>query len=191
VDTPGFSDTRLSDTEVLALIAKWMKDTYDEGCLLSGIVYLHRISDNRMNGPSFRNLQMMRKLCGSDSLQNVVLATTMWENTSQEDGSRREQQLKQEFWKDMIDGGATIARIETNTNFEGLNLVRNMLRNTPKATRLQQQLNDGVSLAQTDAGEEIRQEFVKLEAKLRKEIQDAKEDLKKAEQDRELANCYA
>ncbi|KAH9205376.1 P-loop containing nucleoside triphosphate hydrolase protein [Leptodontidium sp. 2 PMI_412] len=77
VDTPGFSDTNFSDTEILRRIAAWMKDTYDDGFLLSGIIYLHRIIDPRMEGPSLKNLRMMKKLCGANSLSNVVLATTI------------------------------------------------------------------------------------------------------------------
>lgn len=77
VDTPGFSNTRLSDTEILQRIATWINDTYDDGHLLSGIIYLHRIIDNRREGPSLKNLRMMKALCGINSLKNVVLATTM------------------------------------------------------------------------------------------------------------------
>jgi hypothetical protein len=51
-DTPGFDDIGVSDTEILTRIADWIKDIYDEGSLLSGIIYLHRISDPRMDGAS-------------------------------------------------------------------------------------------------------------------------------------------
>jgi hypothetical protein len=54
VDTPGFSDTNLSDIEVLRQITAWMKGTYDDGNLLSGTVYLHRIVDVRMERQSLK-----------------------------------------------------------------------------------------------------------------------------------------
>ncbi|KAG9584584.1 hypothetical protein KCU97_g10078, partial [Aureobasidium melanogenum] len=58
VDTPGFSDTNKTDTEVLNQIATWMAETYSEGQLLSGIVYLHPINQNRMDGPSMQNIKL-------------------------------------------------------------------------------------------------------------------------------------
>ncbi|PMD53669.1 uncharacterized protein K444DRAFT_571192 [Hyaloscypha bicolor E] len=184
VDTPGFSDTHLSDTEILRMIAEWMKDTYDEGFLLSGIIYLHRIIDVRMEGPNLKNLRMMKQLCGADSLQNVVLATTMWEKVTIEEGLRREAELEQTYWKDLIDGGATVARITTQSGNEAQSLVKSLLKNTPTSTRLQDELNSGLTLVQTAAGIEIREEMAKLEQKLKAEHQVEIEELRIAQDNR-------
>ena len=46
---------------------------------LSGILYLHRITDNRMAGTPLKNLQVFQKLCGRDALGKVYLTTTMWD----------------------------------------------------------------------------------------------------------------
>jgi len=184
VDTPGFSDTNFSDTEILRRIAAWMKDTYD-GFLLSGIIYLHRIIDLRMEGPSLKNLRMMKKLCGANSLSNVVLATTMWERVTEEEGSRREAELKQVFWKDMIDGGSAVTRITTETGDDARALVKSLLRNKPISTRLQEELHSGKTLVQTEAGAEIREEIAKLERKLKAEHEIEMTELKVAQRDRE------
>jgi hypothetical protein len=77
VNTPGFSDTNFSDIEILRRIAAWMKDTYDDGYLLSGIIYLYRIINTYIEGPSLKNLRMMKALYGANTLRNVVLAMTM------------------------------------------------------------------------------------------------------------------
>ncbi|KAK6067745.1 kinesin light chain [Seiridium cupressi] len=45
VDTPGFDDSKRSDTEILTLIADWLAGSDKGDTLLSGIIYLHRISD--------------------------------------------------------------------------------------------------------------------------------------------------
>jgi hypothetical protein len=185
VDTPGFSDTNLSDTEVLRRIAAWMKDTYDDGNLLSGIVYLHRIIDVRMEGPSLKNLRMMKALCGENTLQNVVLATTMWEKVSEGEGLRREEELKQNFWKDMIDGGSTVTRIATESGDDARALVRTLLKNKPISTRLQEELHSGKSLVQTDAGAEIREEMRRLEHRLRVEHEYEMAELRDAQRARE------
>lgn len=181
VDTPGFSDTNFSDTEILGRIATWMKDTYDDGLLLSGIIYLHRISDVRMEGPSLKNLRMMKKLCGLDSLRNVVLATTMWEKVTDKEGLRREAELKNIFWKDMLDKGSTVSRIMTETGNDARALVKSLLKNKPVSTRLQEELHSGKALIQTEAGTEIREEIAKLERKLRAEHESAIAELKAAQ----------
>lgn len=158
-----------------------MGDAYNEGYLLSGIIYLHRIIDPRVEGPSLKNLRMMKKLCGSNSLRNVVLATTMWEKVTEEEGSRREADLKQNFWKDMIDNGSTVSRIMTETGDDAYRLVKSMLKNRPVSTRLQDELHSGMSLIQTEAGTEIREEIAKIEQKLKAEYEESMEELKEAQ----------
>jgi len=161
-----------------------MKDTYDDGLLLSGIIYLHRIIDTRIEGPSLKNLRMMKKLCGVNSLRNVVLATTMWELVPAGEGWRREAELKQDFWKDMIDGGATVKRIATATGNDARALVKSLLKNRPISTRLQEELHSGKTLVQTDAGTAIREELEKLEQKLKAEREFEKRELEAAQRDR-------
>lgn len=182
IDTPGFGDTNFTDTEILRRIAEWMKDDYDEGCLLSGIIYLQRITDVRMEGPSLKNLRMMRKLCGTSSLKNVVLATTMWENVSVDVGLERELELQRDFWRDMINDGSTVARLLTKNGDEARNLVRSLLKNKPLSTRLQEELRSGKTLVQTEAGTEIWEELAKQESKLRKEHEAEIAELKLAKQ---------
>lgn len=161
-----------------------MKDNYDEGLLLSGIIYLHRIADIRMEGPSLKNLRMMKKLCGDHSLANVVLATTMWEKVTKEEGTRREEELKQKFWKDMIYCGSTVRRILTDKGDDALMLVKSMLTNIPTSTRLQEELRDGKTLVQTEAGIEIRDGLERLEQKLKEEHRLEMIELKAAQKQR-------
>lgn len=76
IDTPGFDGTNLSDVQVLQNIAHWLSMSLKSGVKLSGIIYLHRITDPRMTGSIRRNLLMFKKLCGEDSFSSVTLATT-------------------------------------------------------------------------------------------------------------------
>jgi hypothetical protein len=122
-----------------------------------------------MEGPSVKNLVMMKKLCGQKSLKNVVLATTMWEKVTNEEGLRREAELKQVFWKDMIGRGSTVARIRTETGNDALALVKSLLKNQPVSTRLQEELHSGKPLDQTEAGAEIRVQILKLMRKWKAE----------------------
>jgi hypothetical protein len=184
VDTPGFSDTHLSDTEILKRIATWLKDSYDDGVLLSAIIYLHRIDNTRVEGPSLKNLNMMKKLCGTQSLKNVVLATTMWEKVSLEEGSRREEELKSKFWKDMIDQGSVTKRIHANTNEVARTLVKSLLRNEPTVMQLQQELHEGKALSETLAGTAIGEEIAKMERKLKEELREKMREIEEAHQRR-------
>ena len=83
IDTPGFDDTTLSDTDVLKAVAQCFHETYSSEIQLNGIIYIHRISDPRMTGNALKNLSVFRKICGDKSLECVVLATTMWDSVSE------------------------------------------------------------------------------------------------------------
>ena len=77
---------------------------------LAGIIYLHRISDNRMSGTPLRNLQMFGKLCGDGAIQNVVLASTMWDKVLPQTGNQRETELKNKYWAEMLKLGSQTLR---------------------------------------------------------------------------------
>lgn len=128
VDTPGFKDTDRSDSDILREIASWLSASYSNKIKLHGIIYLHPITDARMQGSAKRNLYMSKKLCGNNALKNVVLATTMWERVHEEDGIQRESQLKekQDFWGYMLDNGNQIHR-HFNHRDSAISLIRSLV----------------------------------------------------------------
>src|SRR5882762_3036489 len=73
------------------------------------IIYLHRITDNRIYGSPPQHLQTFMSLCGQRTMPNVVIATTMWGHVGQENGERREAELKNGFCSEM---GADAYRVE-------------------------------------------------------------------------------
>jgi aspartate oxidase len=83
---------------------------------LGGVIYLHDIAQRRMCGTTCRNLTVFQKLVGEDVLECVVLGTTMWSTVDSALGKDREQQLKSEFWKDMIDAGSQIVSIHSKND---------------------------------------------------------------------------
>lgn len=94
IDTPGFDDTTRSDAEVLGEIATWLGASYQQHILLHSIIYLHRITDRRMQGAARKNIRMFRQLCGNDdALSKVHLVTTMWDQVDESVGLRREKEL--------------------------------------------------------------------------------------------------
>jgi len=78
--------------------------------VLGGVVYLHDISQERFSGTACGNLEMFNSLCGDAAMDKVVLVTTKWGRLSQDDGSRRETELKGVHWKDMLDKGSKVKR---------------------------------------------------------------------------------
>ncbi len=95
VDTPGFDDTNMSDFEILQTIATWLEATFEKGQLLSGVIYLHRITNTRVAGSARRALHVFQRICGEDNYKNVILATTFWNSIAhcEDIGVDREQQL--------------------------------------------------------------------------------------------------
>lgn len=129
IDTPGFDDTNRSDDEVLREIATWLTDSFTAEIRLSGIIYLHRISDVRMQGSAKLNLSMFKKLCGPDALKNVILVTTMWDRVSEAEGAAREYELTStpDFWGWMVSHGSRVYRHSgsksLNFSFFGVHLL--------------------------------------------------------------------
>ncbi|KDR82126.1 hypothetical protein GALMADRAFT_90708 [Galerina marginata CBS 339.88] len=106
LDTPGFDDTTRTDIQILEMISEWLVNAYKEKVTLAGIVYLHRITDNRMSGAPHRNLRLFGKLCGEKAAANVVLVTTMWDKVKGDVGKMREDDLTEHYWNKMIENHA-------------------------------------------------------------------------------------
>ena len=81
---------------------------------LTGIIYLHEITQTRMFGTIRKNLDMFKKLCGDEALRNVVLGTTKWDEVKPDKGQQREQELKDKHWKEMLERGSVIMRVDTD-----------------------------------------------------------------------------
>lgn len=113
VDCPGFNDTLRPDSEILEDIVAWLHKSHGEGRLLSGIIYLHRINDTRVQGTTMTQFQVLQALCGDDFYHNLVLGTNFWSKVSEEVGRSREANLLEvkHFFGDMTDMGARYVRI--------------------------------------------------------------------------------
>ena len=174
VDTPGFADTSISDTDVLKMIAGFMETSYARGILLSGIIYLHQITHNRVEGPSLRNIDMFQRLCGDSGLKNVILATTMWDtaSTQQEINKfvEREQELKSDFWNRMIERGSQVRRYY-NDRETGEQLIRELVRHEPVPLDIQYELVvEHKNLVDTAAGSYIDEGLEQLHQKYQKDL---------------------
>lgn len=155
VDTPGFDDTKKSDLQILQMISDWLSKSYKKGTLLSGILYFHRISDNRMAGTPLKNLRVFQKLCGTKAMSQVVLVTTMWDEVDEAVGNERLEELKDNYWKLMIAQGSTTYDYR-NTLESSKQLLSQLVERKRREVRLQKEIADKhLELRETDAGREL------------------------------------
>ncbi|KDQ53038.1 hypothetical protein JAAARDRAFT_39754 [Jaapia argillacea MUCL 33604] len=185
IDTPGFDDSRgaaggMSDSDILRQIAAFLQNEFQANQMLTGLIYTHRITDPRMGGTSKRNLRLFRKLCGNESMQNVIILTTMWDKVDIEEGIRRENELKTEegFFKDLIDAGARLVRMGYGLQGREFpdpeQIVANLiLQSNPGWTRLQKELAEGKGVGQTSAGSELDGQIQELIAREQQQAREA------------------
>lgn len=188
IDTPGFDDTNKSDTEVLSEIAAWLGNSYKSKILLHGIIYIHRITDIRMQGSAKKNLLMFKQLCGENALKRVILVTTMWDKIASEEGEKREAELVNtpEFWGWMLAKGSSCRRHQ-NTEESAKELVLALAgHDNPFATELQKQLIDeNMTLDETSAGRELQSALLREQERWAKRLQEVEEQMKAAMQQRD------
>ncbi|KAI0905334.1 P-loop containing nucleoside triphosphate hydrolase protein [Ustulina deusta] len=172
VDTPGFSDTTLSDSEVLQLIADYLAAAYRNEMKLSGIIYLHPISDTRVTHHATKNLQMFQKLTGENNLKNVVLVTSMWDKVSNEEGLAREKELKTKFWKVLLAWEAKAIRY-AGTAESARSIAQTLMANQPFFVQLQEEMGKGnKALRDTAAGQQVMMELVRMKEEHKRELAD-------------------
>ncbi|KAG2023957.1 TKL/TKL-ccin protein kinase [Coprinopsis cinerea AmutBmut pab1-1] len=111
VDTPGFDDTYQDDSAILKRVSDWLAKSYKTQMRVTGIVYVNDISQKRMFGSTRTNYNMFKKLCGHKSFKRLVMATSQWDLVESKSGEKREDEMKKEFWKDVLKEGAVIRRI--------------------------------------------------------------------------------
>jgi hypothetical protein len=175
VDCPGFDDSTKSDTEILSIISELVTTQYHIGMKLWGVVFLQRIIDVRFQGSAQNVLSLFRQLVGDEALGNVVLATTQWSKVKEEDwptALSREQQLRDQYWRDMLGKNSMTTRFEGNkASAEGI--IAQLICKSHVVLQLQKELVDQKkSLGKTAAGSLLKP---KVDLKLR----DSKADVKR------------
>jgi hypothetical protein len=141
---------------------------YEKQFKLAGIIYLHRISDNRMAGTPLRNLRMFGELCGDQAVKKVVLVTTMWDRVQGDTGERREKQLFENYWNGMMKLGASTSRFLNSTDSAWIIINLILEEHANEALLLQEELVDlKRSLNETQAGKTLYSDLQRLLAEQR------------------------
>jgi hypothetical protein len=122
---------------------------------------MHRITDNKMGGPSRRNFHIFRNLCGDAGLQNVLLVTNMWSKVDPDEGEARERELasKEKFFKPALDRGARMLRHD-GSQASSHAILRHLVGLEPSTLLVQDEMvNQEKDLAHTTAGADIMREL--------------------------------
>ncbi|KAH0562389.1 hypothetical protein GP486_002912 [Trichoglossum hirsutum] len=187
VDSPGFNDTYKSEAEVLGDIAEWLRESYEAKTKLSGIIYLHSIKNERMEGSALRNLRMFRELCGDEPLKNVILVTSFWDDVLRNVAEKREEELRTEFWGGMIRRGSRTDRFQGRAS--ALSIILSLTKKKPVPLEIQCELvEQRKPLVETAAGIAVNEELARLEAKHKREREQLQREMQEAleARDREL-----
>lgn len=193
IDTPGFDDTNRSDAEVLKDVAYWLAHAYAREIRLAGIIYLHRITDIRMQGSALRNLRMFTQLCGSNNLKSVILATTHWtdkegKSVPESVGQARVKELEEteEFWGGMIARGSRVEKHD-GSKTSATKIVSGLVNRQTRVTLdIQRQLVDEHrNLYDTDAGQALQRELIEERKRSEARLAELKLDMDFALQEKD------
>ncbi|OCH84241.1 hypothetical protein OBBRIDRAFT_786400 [Obba rivulosa] len=178
IDTPGFDDTTRSDMDILKAKADYLSNAYQNQKKLSGIIYMHRISDFRMGGISRRNFNVFRKLCGDGTLKNVLIVTNMWGEVSEEVGSARERELATDdvLFKPILEKGARMFRHD-RTLASAHHILAGLINNNPEVLQIQDEIvNQHRGIDQTAAAVELAREVEEEKRKHQEEVERAQRE---------------
>lgn len=182
VDTPGFDDTTKSDTDVLKMIAAYLQTMHKQEKILSGVIYMHRISDIRVGGTSRRDFTMFQELCGKEAYKNVCMVTNMWGEVN-EDVLAREQELREKdiFFKPILENGALLLR-HMNDQESAHKIIHNLTGIDPVVLRIQSELAAVNDITQTGAYAQLNRELMEQAERNRQELQKLRVELEEAAQ---------
>lgn len=184
IDTPGFNDTHRTDGDILHELAFWLLKSHTHDIHLSGVVYLHSITDNRIQGSALRALNIFKNLVGEENYHGVVLATTMWDKLDDGDyGSaiRRQKELltNMNFWGDMKQGRSQVKALTAGrTSVE--EIVNHIVaENKRMSLRIQCQMSGpkGCHIHETDAGKVLYKKLFEEKSNMEHNLDDLKKQL--------------
>jgi len=99
---------------------------------VTGVLFLHRISDNRFSHTAQRISAMFKSLCGDAAMPHLMLCGTMRDKVSpQKHNDALDELYKIEAWKEMMDMGAstaTMSNIGPNAKSDAERIVGELIK---------------------------------------------------------------
>jgi hypothetical protein len=114
---------------------------------------------------------MFKQLCGDESLSNVCITTTYWDQVTKEVGDMREQELRENpnLFKPLIIEGAQLARHDKGIR-SPRSIVNFLIHKDPTKLQVQIELDEGKTLENSSPGAVLREEILELIKKARSRI---------------------
>jgi hypothetical protein len=170
IDSPGFDDGSLNDTEILSRIAAYVNTTYKLKQTLAGVIYLHDITKQKMGGVGLRNLRVLENLIGIDKWDNCTLVTTKWgctNNPSGEEGRERTLKEDDKYFGAMLKSAhqATMMRFDPKSKGRALEIIKPHLKKrfAPHiALQMVGKHGPKMALGDTDAGKIVADNIEEL-----------------------------
>ncbi|KAF9047929.1 hypothetical protein BJ165DRAFT_1403549 [Panaeolus papilionaceus] len=127
LDTPGFSDSHISEFEIIKMVSVWMNT---HNCSrINTIFYLWPITDTRLPGSKRRTIEMLKLLAAinTDQPGEIIVITTMWDRLWNERtiaaAEERFVQLRDHVWKDLQAQGGLVIKF-TNTHSSAIDCLK-------------------------------------------------------------------
>ena len=184
IDSPGFDDGLLVDTDVLNRIAAYINTTYKLKQTLAGILYLHDITRPKMGAAGQKNLRVLEQMIGVDKWDNCTFVTTKWGCTNNPEGElEREKTLMQDgrFFGTMLQSArqASIQRFDPCSRERALAILAPHLRRKFEP-RISEQMVDPagprLALGETDAGRIVADDLEQL-----REFEEYREEMERSQ----------
>ncbi|KAF9032057.1 hypothetical protein BJ165DRAFT_1535215 [Panaeolus papilionaceus] len=116
IDVPGFGDTKISEMSIVVMIQNFMRDMAITH--IGRILYFTPINVVRLPGSQRRMLKTFQDMTGIETVGNIMIVTTMWDQLSGESSMQRAErnfeQLRDVVWKDYIQNVCLIVRFDNN-----------------------------------------------------------------------------
>lgn len=178
MDTPGFDDTFRNDGEILEEINNCLSEAFHKDAKITGVLYVHAITEPRMRGSAMKNLRMFREVVGPENMRHCHLVTTKWSKQPSSVSEDRETELltKKEFWKPLINRGARVVRFHDSV--QSAHDIIGPLTQCPQFLfKLTVEYNlERKKLTDTTSGRMANEELEKAKAAFKKELDDLRED---------------
>ncbi|KAH7102379.1 P-loop containing nucleoside triphosphate hydrolase protein [Auriculariales sp. MPI-PUGE-AT-0066] len=196
IDCPGFDDTGdRSDVSIFNELAGYIHAIDPTGGHnhITGILFVHRISDNRFTTLQSRIARTIAKICGEPAMKNAVICTTHWDTIPEKLGKQRLTELREKpGWSQMVQNGTKTVRHSNKSDYawadssvtpqkNAQNIIRDMLKNGPVPLQIIEELKRGTKLVNTAAGQVISEDIRKYTKKAQQEIADVKREMEQAQ----------
>jgi len=152
-----------------------------QGIKLTGVLFLHRITDNKFSPTARHIASMLEKFCGERAMSHFMLCATMWDLVSPDDRDNRFEELcKTDPWKYMIASGASTA-VTSNTGpkakADAERVIGELIKNVqPVELAIQDEMTvQGKTLVQTGAGSLLAERLWNAQKEAERKMQEGAE----------------